>query len=98
MTTKEFIQKIPEELRLHPLGHCKSLSELVLDPEVWKAVGKKEGWGGACGYCYASTIQKCIKYQVCENSEVIDLWQAHMHQMIDALADGKSLEEYITTL
>ncbi len=77
MTTQEFIQKVPEELRLHQLGHCKSLSELVLDPEVWKAV---------------------FPIHVCGELCAIHGWQAHMHQMIYALIDGKSLEEYLSTL
>ncbi len=91
MTTPEFIQKIPEELRLHPLGHCKSLSELVLDPEVWEAVGKKEGW---------ANTQWCNKHRTWnkERNGQCPEWMDKMHGMISALIDGKSLEEYITTL
>ena len=45
MTPLEFIEKIPKELRLSPLGCCKSLHEVVLDPKVWEAVGKSLNWG-----------------------------------------------------
>ncbi len=78
MTPRQFISKIPEEIRLHPLGQCKSLSELVLDPEVWKAVNMEERWS----FIGVSTPG----------------WKMQMYRMIKSIADGKSLEEYLTTL
>lgn len=50
------------------------LSEILLDPEAWKAVGKVDVW-----------------------FEQYD-WSWHMHRMIDALAEGKTIEQYLLTL
>ncbi len=101
MTTQEFIQKIPEELRLHTLGHCKSLSELVLDTEVWRAVGKVEGWEEDKEVCRGSIA--CIKgvdekHSPCLWETIEADWKVNIHRMVQALIDGKSLEEYLSTL
>jgi len=58
--------------------------ELLLNPELWKAVGKVEGWN------------------VHDNSrnlyEAKPHWLYLQHRMIDALAEGKTLEQYLETL
>lgn len=64
-------------------------SLVFLDPEAWKAVGKVEGWGEE-------------PYNHSSNSKVFGTyrprWEYEMHRMIDALADGKTIAEYLATL
>lgn len=55
---------------------------ILLDLEAWKAVGKVEGW----------TVN---------DSPVQDWdheWLQKMHGMVDALAEGKTIEQYLETL
>lgn len=56
---------------------------ILLDPLAWKAVGKVEGWR--------------IKGEW-ETNFGVDGWLENMHRMIDALAEGKSIEDYLKTL
>lgn len=57
--------------------------EILLDPAAWRAVGKTRGWEGAdVGYSYWSATP----------------WQAKMHQFVDALSSGQSIEEALHTL
>jgi hypothetical protein len=56
----------------------------LLDHEAWKAVGKVEGWGE----------QGSIEQVIGENPS----WRDAMHRMIDALAEGKTIEQYLETL
>ena len=50
---------------------------ILLDPHVWQAVAKVEGW-----------------YDGVYGPE----WLHHMHKMIDALAAGKTLEQYVQSV
>lgn len=82
------------------VGFPMSLHELLLSPLAWQAVGKVEGWGGN---------QKRIKYYLdreggvdealdfLEDAEA-DTASYYMHRMIDSLADGKTIEQYLETL
>lgn len=59
----------------------------LLDPKMWEAVGKVEGW----------VVQEVKN----ADFDVIGLnykYEYKMHDMIDALIAGKTLEEYIQTL
>jgi len=97
MTIKQFIEKAIEGgYDGYPEPFCiecgnyeaKTGGDLFLDPKAWEAVGKVEGWGGhnhpLTGKIIAGQIVYC--------------WECKMHQMIDALISGKTLEEYIETL
>lgn len=66
-------------------GHTFSIYAILLDPEAWKAVGKVEGWLPK-GYRRGSAITER------------DEWHARMRWMVDALAEGKSVEDFIATL
>lgn len=57
-------------------------SQIILDPKAWEAVGKVEGW-------QENRVRES-KYEMA--------WQCEMHQMIDALIEGKTIEEYLETL
>lgn len=83
------------------------LHEILLDPEAWKAVGKVEGWEKwSCGDCYmpqfkaflTSDADQCSCCLAERNRSEIETWKMNMHRMIDALAEGKSVEEYLETL
>lgn len=64
-------------------GYFVSLEKILLDPLFWQAVGKVEAQNTAF-----------------RNSEQTHrMWAiGMMHRMIDALAEGKTLQEYIETL
>jgi len=59
------------------------LHAIVLDPLAWKAVGKVEGWK--------------VTYNG-RKEWVNKQWLQKWHALIDALAEGKSIEEYLKTL
>lgn len=55
---------------------------ILLDPLFWQAVGKTEGWPTKY---YRPNPQSWP-------------WRDNMHRMIDSLAEGKSIEEFLSTL
>lgn len=95
MTIEDFIKKAIEgrweghatdidfDLVQYELGNS-----IFLDPLAWQAVGKVEEWQELdTGSIHA------------DESHIYDMaWKVNMHRMIDALAEGKSLEEFISTL
>lgn len=62
--------------------------EVLLDPLAWQAVGKVEGWDE--GKRKEELYKKAPQLQW--------MWQFMMHRMIDALIEGKSIEEFLETL
>jgi len=112
MTIKQFIEKAEQGglssshmvLGKYPLQNVliHNVQELVLlDPEAWKAVGKVEGWNDQremyCTVCRRSGSQ--LKDCSCEGQVYSYAnWHEYMHRMIDALADGKTIEEYLAML
>lgn len=62
-------------------------SSILLDPDAWKAVGKVEGWNVPVFYLgeYA-------------HSKSLQNWLGAMLGMVLALADGKTIEQYLETL
>jgi len=65
--------------------HSVSVASILLDPAAWQAVGKVEFWPD-------------------ENPDPEDTgsymptWLLYMHGLIGALAEGKSVEEYLATI
>lgn len=73
-------------------GTIMSYHEILLDPLAWKAVGKVEGWTDElynCEYCDIPNEHYLGK---------IKTWHYNMIRMIDALWEGKTIEEFINTL
>lgn len=62
-------------------------SDIFLDPKSWQAVGKVEGWEIGVNFPILDMYR-----------DPQDEWQFKMHQMIDALAEGKTIEEFLKTL
>lgn len=79
-----FSDVIPEERRV---------DSMLLDPEAWKAVGKVEK--GAVCIC---GTQGPLHTQQCPCVSLDDRATYLMHCMIDALAEGKTIEQYLETL
>lgn len=69
-------------------------AEIFLDPNAWHAVGKSEGWVQKWSMeIWSQDIPAWNKTQ-----HDIDEWKYHWYQMIDALDEGKTIEEYLATL
>lgn len=66
-----------------------SQSRMFLDPEAWRAVYKDGFWREAKVF---------INLWTKGNPRTMPTWQYKMHRMIDALAEGKSVEEYLASL
>ena len=67
---------------------------VLLNPKAWEAVGKVEGWGkeGLCGACNLYLTEE--GEEPCPQEG----WKHKMLGMIDALIEGKTIEEYLKTL
>ena len=59
-------------------------AEMFLEPKSWIANGKAEGWE--------------VEYATDRFGGDIPRWKYEMHQMIDALIAGGTIEEFIETL
>jgi len=93
MTASQFISKAIEggwemggmtidEILINPLH----IPLIIIDPKAWQAVGKVEGWITSC-------------QNVLDDQRIVgDAWRVNMLLMIDALAEGKSIEDFIKTL
>lgn len=69
--------------------------QIILSPLAWQAVGKVEGWKrNAIIQWYDSFPNQKER----EKYRGIESWKFQMHRMIDALAEGKTIEEYLKTL
>ncbi len=66
------------------------LEKDVLQVGFWESCGKVEGWG-------ESNAEKNFGRFNGEN-RYMQIWLFYMHEMIDALAEGKSVEDYLKTL
>jgi hypothetical protein len=69
--------------------YTQALPIWLLNKESWQAVGKVEGWKG---------IQWHSIYEGFRPSSWTRRYHYEMHRMIDALYEGKTIEEYLQTL
>lgn len=79
------------------------IDRIFFDPSLWKALGTVEGW--ICRTCKGTGKQHIIDDLLgggtCEwdkDCECEKPWLENMHRMIDALAEGKTIEQYLETL
>ena len=96
MTVNEFAQKAREGGfdwdRFYSSQDTGSAAtaRLMLSVEAWKAVGKVEGWGRPV-LCTDGTIRT---FDHAKKPE----WLKKMHGLIDALAEGKDIETYLSEI
>lgn len=97
MDIKEFIEKAIEG-GWRPLAqqnhdwrdsegtfHATHIDSVFLNPIAWQAVGKVEGWN--------------VEVDKYDDPELIGKsYLSRMHDMIDALDDGKTIKQYLETL
>lgn len=105
MTIKEFIEKAIEggwwtawyndgalERTKGEVADAGEYARILLDPLAWQAVGKVEGW----------PIKKVMRYRISDGERYSDktvaAWEHNMHCMIDALAEGKTIEQFLESL
>jgi len=77
------------------------ISQILLDPLAWQAVGKVEGWYEERVICRGSiACEKGVdeRHNPCVWETRQAKWKQEMHRMIDALAEGKTIEKFIETL
>jgi hypothetical protein len=77
--------ELPLEQAVKAMRRSTRDAEILLDPLAWKAVGKVEGW--------PDEHWQGIYREYAEKNAI-----ARMHRMIDALAEGKTIEQYLETL
>lgn len=70
-------------------------NEAFLSPLFWQALGKSLEWKNPrqCGCCY-----KEPKFCRCSEFEMYEAWQINWHRFIDALAEGKTAEDFFGEL
>lgn len=108
MTTQQFIEKAIEggwkdgrSLMVlldmmrrdgHVMMAKSVLRSALLNPDVWQAVGKAEGWKEYPSFHLQSNIFG--------NPTPLQMegWRARWFQMIDALAEGKSTDQFLEDL
>lgn len=104
MTINQFIEKAieggwkPNKLNSAFAWEEKSVThgfqidkrDAILDPEAWKAVGRVKAWSKKD---YGTISVFDFKFPM-----VTDEWLYNMHRMIDALVEGKSIEQYLETI
>lgn len=82
----KFVEECPvyETVLQSPRIVLASPHEILLDTKAWKAVGKVEGWYERRVYI--------------GGSGPIPEWHYRMLKLVDALAEGKTIEQYLETL
>lgn len=73
-----------------------------LDPKSWEAVGKVEGWTEVNQFgLHLEDVHRSSearRLNAWERNPRMPEWKWKMHRMIDALASGQSVEEYLATI
>ena len=87
---------LQEEI-VYTLSRGGNLYRLMLDPLAWQAVAKIEGYG-RCAWCKTRGECRMCGAGINVSNVAEDQAKKYMHRMIDALAEGKTLEQFISTL
>lgn len=76
------------------------LSDLVLDPRVWKAVAKTRKWEKKMLRPYPAAIDDMPIFadEFVGDEWVIPGWHYYMLEFVDMLAEGKTVEEAFSLL
>ena len=76
-------------LRGNTAGIRIPIQEILLDPLFWQCLGKERGWKLWMDTGYHTTDETAIQDYS---------WRVHWHSLIDALAYGRSIEDFFTSL
>ena len=106
MEIKDFIKKGIDGgytgIKEYPKKHEDWLGfyQALLDPSFWSAVGKEMGKGVYCIQCdsYVPLWGQCECDEEENEPNPVKWGTYHMHQMIDHLVDGGTIENYIKSL
>ena len=87
---------------------------ILLDPDFWRCLGKAMGWGkepqenGVCKHCSVKTTIQPPYESGCNHAhypedciicyENTENWKEKWHSLIDALSEGRSVEEFFDNL
>lgn len=66
--------------------------DMFLDPHAWLAVGKTEGWKDKDSTNYWSIEDGVNKITL------LDSWENKLHDFIQSIAEGKTIEQFLETL
>ena|SRR3990167_4554261 len=83
-----FFYEDPEGYQLR-----ENISKILLDPLAWQATGKVVPWDGKYFHNEARDPYYALGYDP-ENCS----WKMNMHRMIDALAEGRTIVDFLDTL
>jgi len=80
------------------------LNAILLDPLAWQAVGKVERWEKEFLYStgewvrtYSSNPEDLDELMNFVEKDITE-WKYHMHRMVDALCEGKTIDEFLKIL
>jgi hypothetical protein len=71
------------------------ISQILLQPLAWQAVGKTRGWTAEFEIATGLVIEG---RDTVMSGEIVPKWRYEMHRFIDHLADGKSIEEALEAI
>lgn len=78
----------------------EDVSRILLDPLFWQALGKQQGWNKSFINQYQE-IEECEDENDCEETMSgvdISLRLHYWHNLIDHIADGKSIDDFFNQL
>lgn len=82
----------PRDARcINDLPYCDW--KMMLDPAAWQAVGEVRGWTNSlrCPHCMKAYEESKFRFGIPPHVYF-------MHGLIDALCDGKTTEEYLSSI
>lgn len=72
-----------------------SIADIVLNPLVWQAVGKTMGWKK---YAMITWYDEMGTKKERERWRGVESFTYAMHKMVDSIASGNSIEQFLATL
>lgn len=82
-------------------GHGRPISDILLDPAFWQALGKARGWGSFYddeGMPRVYSTQGWYPITKTGSGHDEQMWEAHWHRFIDHLASGGTVEDFFKNL
>lgn len=82
----------------HEVGSKIELAEALLNPLAWQATGKTRGWGLICTECLTEGGERTSCSCGMSYPPTDYKWHWSWHRFIDALADGKDIEQALLAI